>query len=392
MIAPNPFPTVMNMTQTREIVVPGDVVGKAAKVRPGTNTYQVGDDIVAGRLGVKSVRGDRINVIGLSGRYEPMRGDVVIGTVAEAGPSNWYLDIGSANDVGMHVNDVPWRVDFGETTKYLAVGDAVLLKVVHVDELKKAQVSMKDRACKKLSGGLIYDIAPTKVPRVVGRGGSMIALLKDETNVRIFVGQNGKVWLDGESEDVALALEGLQKIEAEAHTTGLTDRMKAWLKARKAEGPKAATRTLTRADGLRDADGLTTRKFATPERAAGKGASREGAGRKGAGRKGASKPGQAKQSAGDKAAATDGATKPAGKKAGPKKAATKTAAPAKKAASKKAATAKKASKKSATKKAAAPKAATRKPTTNKASKKAAKKASKKSAKKATKKAAKKGAQ
>lgn len=221
------------MTTTREIVIPGEVVGQSGEMKPGTNTYLEGKEICALRLGVKSVRGDRVNVISLSGRYEPYRGDMVIGTVAECGPSNWYINIGSANDVGMHVNDVPWRVEFGETSKFLTVGDSVLLKIVHVDELRKAQVSMKDRQCRKLAGGLILEVAPSKVPRIVGRQGSMITLLKDMTNVRIFVGQNGVIWIDGETEDVALALEALKKIEDEAHTSGLTDRMKAWLQTRR---------------------------------------------------------------------------------------------------------------------------------------------------------------
>ncbi|MFA5862887.1 MAG: exosome complex RNA-binding protein Rrp4 [Candidatus Thermoplasmatota archaeon] len=214
-------------------MVPGELVANADEFRPGQNTYQEGTSIYALRLGVKSVRGNSVNVISLSGRYEPCRGDMVIGTVAETGPSNWYVTIGAANDVGMHVNDVPWRVEFGETSRYLAVGDTVLLKIVHVGEMKKAQVSMKDRQCRKLTGGLILEVAPTKVPRIVGRNGSMIQLIKDATNVRIFVGQNGVIWMDGENDDVQLALEAFRKIEAEAHTTGLTDRMKAWLEEKR---------------------------------------------------------------------------------------------------------------------------------------------------------------
>ena len=221
------------MPEQREIVVPGEHIGAADEFRPGLNTYVEGRGIYALRLGVKSLRGDQLNIISLSGRYEPQRGDMVIGTVAEAGPSNWYINIGAANDVGMHVNDVPWRVEFGETTKFLDIGDTVLLKIVHVDELKKAQVSMKDRQCRKLTGGILLEVAPSKVPRIVGRSGSMIGMLKDATNVRLFVGQNGVIWLDGEPDDVRVALEALRKIEAEAHTTGLTDRMKAWLEERR---------------------------------------------------------------------------------------------------------------------------------------------------------------
>ncbi|HWG90425.1 MAG TPA: exosome complex RNA-binding protein Rrp4 [Candidatus Thermoplasmatota archaeon] len=213
----------------REIVVPGDLLDDAGTYKPGPNTYRDGGRIYASRLGVKTVRGDVIGVIGLSGRYEPYRGDMVIGTVVETGPSNWYLKIGASHDVGMHVNDVPWRVEFGETSKYLDVGDTVFLKIFHVDELKRVQVSMKDRQCRKLTGGVLIEVAPTKVPRIIGRGGSMISVIKNLTNTRMFVGQNGVVWVDGEPKDVELAIAALRRVEAEAHTTGLTDKITKWL-------------------------------------------------------------------------------------------------------------------------------------------------------------------
>lgn len=213
----------------REIVVPGDLLDDSGNLKPGPNTYKEGGKVYAARLGVKQVRGDRLHVISLSGRYEAHRGDLVIGTVIETGPSNWYIDIGAAHDVGMHVNDVPWRVEFGETDRYLAVGDTVLLKIYHVDELRRVQVSMKDRQCRKLQGGSLVEVAPVKVPRIIGRGGSMIGQIKDATNTRILAGQNGVIWIDGEPEEVAIATEAIRKVEAEAHTSGLTDRMKAWL-------------------------------------------------------------------------------------------------------------------------------------------------------------------
>ncbi|HVL47543.1 MAG TPA: exosome complex RNA-binding protein Rrp4 [Candidatus Thermoplasmatota archaeon] len=212
--------------QVRELVVPGELLDDTGRLKPGFNTYREGGSVFATRLGLKEVRGDRVSVIQLSGRYEPMRGDFVIGTVVENGPSNWYITVGAPQDVGMHVNDVPWRVEFGETSKYLAVGDTVLLRVVHVDELRKVQVSMKDRQCRKLEGGITLDISPSKVPRVIGRQGSMISMIKDMTNTRMLVGQNGVIWIDGAPQDIAVARRAIETIEAEAHTSGLTDRIR----------------------------------------------------------------------------------------------------------------------------------------------------------------------
>ncbi len=48
--------------------------------------------------------------------------------------------------------------------------------------------------------GSVIDISHVKIPRVIGRNGSMISMLKKELNVSIFVGQNGRIWLKGDDK------------------------------------------------------------------------------------------------------------------------------------------------------------------------------------------------
>jgi exosome complex component RRP4 len=222
--------------ESSDIVVPGDLLDDSGRMKPGFNTYKEGPSIYALRLGMKQMKGDTVSVLALSGRYDPQRNDLIIATVLETGPSIWLLDIHGPSPVTMHVNDVPWKVDFGETSKYLAAGDTVLLKVAFVDEIKKVQLTMKDRACRKLTGGLVFEVNPSKVPRVIGRGGSMTNNIKSATNTRMFVGQNGVIWIDGEPQDVALAMAAIRKIEDEAHTSGLTDKVKAFLEEHRRSG------------------------------------------------------------------------------------------------------------------------------------------------------------
>jgi exosome complex component RRP4 len=220
----------------KEVVVPGDLLDDSGRLRPGFNTYKEGRQIYALRLGIKQVKGDTVGVLALSGRYDPQRNDLIIATVLETGPSIWVMNINGASPVTMHVNDVPWKVDFGETSKYMAAGDTVLVKIAFVDEIKKIQLTMKDRACRKLTGGLVFEVSPSKVPRIIGRGGSMTNLIKGATNTRMFVGQNGVIWIDGEPQDVALAMAAIHKIEDEAHMSGLTDKIKAFLEAHRRSG------------------------------------------------------------------------------------------------------------------------------------------------------------
>ena len=82
----------------------------------------------------------------------------------------------------------------------------------------------------KRNNGVVITIDPPKIPRVIGRDGSMIKMLKDLTKSNIFVTQNGRIWLKG--EDIAherLLIESIQKIAMEAHTVGLTDRMQEYV-------------------------------------------------------------------------------------------------------------------------------------------------------------------
>ena len=75
-------------------------------------------------------------------------------------------------------------------------------------------------------------MAPSRVPRLIGRGGSMINLLKNETGCKIFVGQNGRVWLDGGVEDIALAVEAIEMIDRGTMASGITDAVREFLNER----------------------------------------------------------------------------------------------------------------------------------------------------------------
>jgi exosome complex component RRP4 len=77
-------------------------------------------------------------------------------------------------------------------------------------------------------------VVPTKIPRVIGRKGSMISMIKQETNCQIVLGLNGVILVTGKTpEDEELAITVIRKIEQESHTSGLTDRITQLLKENK---------------------------------------------------------------------------------------------------------------------------------------------------------------
>ncbi len=214
----------------REVVIPGETVGGRG-LRPGPGTYVDHDQIVATTLGVRSEEDGVVSVIPISGQYMPRAGDAVIGRVEDVGPSFWLVDIKAPYPAPLHGTESPWNVEFGEAGQHLKVGDTIAAGVLSVDERKRIQLTMRDPPLRKLEGGQIVEISHTKVPRVVGRNGSMLALIKDFTHVRLLVGQNGRMWMDGAPEDMMHAARVIHLIEERAQAVGLTDAVRAFLES-----------------------------------------------------------------------------------------------------------------------------------------------------------------
>ena len=219
------------MTQDRrEIVIPSQLLGDIKEKKAGRGTFIENGKIYSEILGILQKGSEYINVIPIKGRYDPLVKDLVIGIVEEPLSSSWLVDINAAYPALLHVNEVPWDVEFGETEKYLNYGDSIMARVLQVDQEKKLQVTLKDRNLYKLKGGYILNVEPSKVPRIIGKKGSMISLLKKYTKCRIFVGQNGRIWIEGDEDGVKKVINTIKQIEDESLSFGLTNKIEELLK------------------------------------------------------------------------------------------------------------------------------------------------------------------
>ena len=233
-------------SRERNLVLPGDAVGDKRSI-PGPGTKKVGDKLVALTAGLLQTMGEKVSVLPMNGAYDPKPGDLVVGVIVEANTGNWIVDIRAPWLCPLHVSEVPWRVDFGETTSYLKPGDAILCKVLFVDEQKKVQVTLKDRNLMKLEGGELVEVPPVKVARVIGKSGAMLNMIKEYVECWLLVGQNGRIWLNGNADEVLLAQDAIQAIVDHAHLPGLTERIKALLESRRPGGIDAGL-PITKAD------------------------------------------------------------------------------------------------------------------------------------------------
>jgi len=120
-------------------------------------------------------------------------------------------------------------------------------------------VSMKGPGLRKLRGGQFLSVTPAKVARIIGRHGSMVGMLMAATGCDIAVGQNGVVWISGEPHMEVTVAKAVHMIERQAHTQGLTDRIKTFLET--ATGRKIDVQAIERDATAREAAMNSERRF-----------------------------------------------------------------------------------------------------------------------------------
>src|SRR3989338_85932 len=219
----------------KQIVVPGEVLAEGMDYLPSAGTYRNENDILSNQIGLASVSGRVIKVIPLTGKYKPKRNDIVIGEVVNILMSGWIVDIGGPYSAMLTLKDASSSyIERGaDLSQFYTYGDIIASEIVSVSKTKLIDLSMKGPGLKKLKGGRLIDVTSSKVPRIIGREGSMITMIKDSTKCRITVGQNGKVWISGNNvQDETKAVEAIIMVENESHSEGLTDKVKAFLEGK----------------------------------------------------------------------------------------------------------------------------------------------------------------
>jgi len=127
------------------------------------------------------------------------------------------------------VAEVPRYVNKNEMAEFLDFGESVIVKVWDVKS-RGVDVSMKMRGFGKIDGGMIIAIGPNKVPRVIGREGSMVKMIKSATGCDVTVGQNGKVWISGKDTDMEVATRKIVEFIADNATiVGLTEKVEKFI-------------------------------------------------------------------------------------------------------------------------------------------------------------------
>ncbi len=211
----------------RRFVIPGEIVGRG-NLRAEMNVMRVGDKIVSTRVGMAEVAHDTVRVVPLSGPYIPRVDDLVVGKIIDYSAFAWEADINSC-----FFGILPAQSVFGRDyspardslTDKLAVGDMIAAKVIAFDRTRDPLLSISGPGLGRIPRGQTVKISPTKVPRLIGKKGSMIRTIEQGSNCRMLIGQNGIVVIVGASEDILKAISAVNLVEEQAHSPDLTERV-----------------------------------------------------------------------------------------------------------------------------------------------------------------------
>jgi exosome complex component RRP4 len=216
--------------EKRQIVVPGETMVSGNEFLPGDGAYRDGEDVVAGRFGIANVFEKHVRVVPISGAYYPRRGNTIIGTIVDITFNGWLIDFGGAQNAFLSVAEVPRYVNKNEMQEFLDFGESVIVKVWDVKS-RGVDVSMKMRGFGKIEGGMIVSIGANEVPRIIGKEGSMVKMIKGATGCNVTVGQNGKVWVSGKDSDMEVAAKKIiEFISDNVTVSGLTEMVEKFIK------------------------------------------------------------------------------------------------------------------------------------------------------------------
>lgn len=218
--------------ENKSIVVPGEILAEGMDFLPSEGAFREGEMVISSRLGLANVDGRAIKIIPLAGTYLPKAGDRIICKVFDVTYSGWRVDTNTAYPAMLSMKEATSEyIEHGaDLNKYFTMGEYIVAKIINVTGQNLIDISLKGPGLNKLKPGRIIEVDPCKVPRVIGKQGSMVSTVKQATGCNIIVGQNGLIWLSGEPEDEMLAIECIKKIEKESHKQGLTEEIERFLK------------------------------------------------------------------------------------------------------------------------------------------------------------------
>mgnify|MGYP001177515340 FL=1 len=188
--------------QAQLFVVPGEDLGESIGQDIGHGVIAIEGRLRAIKQGRLRQKGSTLSVDPTYTRYIPRPSDLVIGYIEGCTNNIWFVELGAPFNAILPMSLGPGKVEFGGTRSVMDIGDSILCRVQEVEETHSSVVTMKGLGLRKIRSGVIEEISPHLLGRLIGKGGDSLRRLKEETECRIVVADNGRMWVDGNLDGI----------------------------------------------------------------------------------------------------------------------------------------------------------------------------------------------
>ena len=155
----------------------------------------------------------------LFGYYMPEVNDIVIGKVIDVLSNGWLIDINSP-----YVGKLSLKEVGADPNDLYTYGDYILCQIIKMTKNKLIDLDIKKK--EKLNDGLILKVDPARIPRLIGKNSSMLNLIKEYLKIDIIIGKNGRIYLNGNINDVSKAVDIIRFVINNSYKRGLTEKVK----------------------------------------------------------------------------------------------------------------------------------------------------------------------
>ena len=201
----------------QRLVTPGMAVGPSTGKRAGSGIIVAEESFIATQLGWLRERNNTVSVDPINAAYMPRSGDLVVGIVAEVRNNLWFFDVKGPFQALLPMSLAPWKVEFGSTRQHLGIGDAALARIQEVDETHNMVLTMKGVGLRRINEGAVLSIPVNLIDTLRGENNAMVSRIRDATDCRIIVADNGRVWVHGDADNMKVARELIQTLNQEGH-------------------------------------------------------------------------------------------------------------------------------------------------------------------------------
>ena len=217
------------------LVTPGEAIGASSGVRAGTGTLKQGNEIISTKLGWAKENNGVVFVDPIYSAYLPRSGDLVIGIVESVRNNLWFAEVNGPFNGLLPMSLAPWKVEFGAAREHMDIGDVMLARVQEVDEAHNIVITMKGVGLRKLKEGTVLDLPVNLVKLVRSDNDSILNSLKEVSDCRIIVADNGRMWVDGSPENISMVRDAIDLLRSSGHMNNVKNVISQFVEERRNE-------------------------------------------------------------------------------------------------------------------------------------------------------------